>query len=352
MALQFTKAAKQQKKARINIDGVAGAGKSLSALRIARGLSPSGRIVVLDTENSSASLYADKIEGGYDVGVLAGDMRPRSFTEALHEAEEAGYDVIIIDSLSHAWRGTLELVDRKTEASRSKNAFNEGWRAATPEHNALVDAILRSPAHVITTMRSKSEYVLEEDEKGRKIPRKIGMAPVAREGAEYEYDLCFSVESNHHATVTKTRCDLLDEKTFPLLTEKVGETLRKWLESGAAAPAPAPKMAPADASVAVVAPAAPPAKDAGAAPLAPVPPPESFEAAVAERLAVEFGRQLDEAGTVAALAGVVSVIAAAVKAGKVNAEERVLLGARHAQRKAALEAKLKAEVAAMQASAA
>jgi hypothetical protein len=348
MALQFTKAAKQQKKARINIDGVAGAGTSLSALRIARGLSPAGRIVVIDTENSSASLYADKIEGGYDVGVLAGDMRPRSFTEALHEAEEAGYDVVIIDSLSHAWRGTLELVDRKTEASRSKNAFNEGWRAATPEHNALVDAILRSPAHVITTMRSKSEYVLEEDEKGRKVPRKIGMAPVAREGAEYEYDLCFSVAANHHAVVTKTRCDLLDEKTFPLLTENVGETLRKWLESGVAAP-PAPKMPPeAVKEASPPAPAAPPAVQS----LPSIPLPASMKEAMTERLAVEFGRQIDEAATVAALAGVVSVIAAAVKAGKVTPEERMALAARHAQRKAALEAKMKADVAAMQASAA
>jgi len=332
MALQFKRAARQQKKLRLNIDGISGSGKTLGALRIARGLSPTGRIAVLDTENNSASLYAAEIAGGYEVAPLTGDMRPREFTSGIHDAEEAGFDVIIVDSLSHAWRGTLELVDRKTEASRSKNAFNEGWRAATPEHNALVDAILKSKAHVITTMRSKSEYVLEENEKGQKVPRKIGMAPVAREGAEYEYDVCLTLNADHKAVVSKTRCKLLDEQVIPLITEQLGAVLRVWLESGEAVivstATPASEAAPATTTTAS------PSVRSAAAPEATAPASKTGESqsATAERDAVILAKELSAADDKPALDKVVDKIAAAVKSGKVDAAERKQLLALYTQR--------------------
>lgn len=345
MAIKFQRAQKQQKKARINFDGIPSSGKTRGALRLARGLAPHGRIVVLDTESSSASLYADKIEGGYDVAVLTGDMRPRMFTDALHEAEAAGYDVVIIDSLSHAWRGTLELVDRQTAASRSKNSFNEGWRAATPEHNALVDAILQSPCHVITTMRSKSEWVVEEDERGKKVPRKIGMAPVAREGAEYEYDVCLSLDSNHKATVTKTRCDLLDEKVFPLVTEALGETLRAWLESGAPTTVPPPVVAP-TAEVAHAAPVSGGAGGGASMPQAPAaakeaPPPASAATPAPavqseETLAEGFAKAIHVAASLDALMAVADVIGVAVRSNKVTPEEKAALSSEFGKRRAEL----------------
>ena len=176
--MAFKKAVRQRVKARIGLCGPAGSGKSMSAIRLAFGIvGPNGRIAVLDTENESASLYAHL--GDYDVDVIKPPFTVDKYINGIREAERQNYDLIIIDSLSHAWAGTggiLELVDAKTGAANG-NKF-AGWREATPKHNSLVDAMLQTSMHVIATMRSKTEYILVEDEKGKKVPKKVGMAPV------------------------------------------------------------------------------------------------------------------------------------------------------------------------------
>src|SRR5690625_5934144 len=58
MAFVFQRASKAQRKARIGLVGPSGAGKTYTALTIAEGLG--GRITLIDTENRSASLYADR----------------------------------------------------------------------------------------------------------------------------------------------------------------------------------------------------------------------------------------------------------------------------------------------------
>jgi KaiC/GvpD/RAD55 family RecA-like ATPase len=188
--MTFKKAVRQRVKARIGICGPAGSGKTMSALKLAFGIvGTDGRIAVLDTENESASLYAHL--GDYDTDVIKPPFTVDKYINGIREAERNGYDLLIIDSLSHAWAGTggiLEYVDAKADAARG-NKF-AGWREATPKHNSLVDAMLQSPMHIIATMRSKTEYILVEDEKGKKVPKKVGMAPVQREGMDYECATC------------------------------------------------------------------------------------------------------------------------------------------------------------------
>jgi hypothetical protein len=226
----FQKATKSQRKARIAMCGVSGSGKTYSALAVADGLGD--RVAVIDTENGSASLYSDRFS--FDVLELA-TFEPENFVEAIRAAEDAGYDVIVVDSLSHAWigkGGALEQVEQKRVASQSKNSF-DAWRHVTPKHNALVEALVRCRSHLIVTMRSKAEYVIETNERGKQAPRKVGMAPVQRDGLEYEMDVVGDIDLEHNWIISKTRCPALADRVFNKPGAEVAETLRAWLSDGA-----------------------------------------------------------------------------------------------------------------------
>ena len=234
--MQIRKAERRRAHARISLVSPAGGGKSHSALLLAKGLAPNGKIGVIDSENSSAEMEAGKPGiPEYDVLVLTPPFSPARYVEAIHLFEKEGYDVIIVDSLTHAWTGTggaLEMVDRI--ASSSKNSYT-AWRDVTPQHNALVDAMLQSSAHIIATLRTKTEYVLEENDKGKKVPRKIGLEPIQRSGMDFEFTIVFDIDQQkHYAKASKDRTSLFDNAIPEVLTSAHGEKLRLWLEGGAA----------------------------------------------------------------------------------------------------------------------
>jgi hypothetical protein len=228
----FRAAEKRQVKLRLALCGPSGSGKTCSALLVAMGLAPGGKIALVDTERGSGELYADLVP--YDVAPLEPPYTPGRYIEIIKGAELAGYDVLIIDSLSHAWMGEggiLDLHDRATSASRSGNSFM-AWREVTPKHNALVDAILGANLHVIVTMRTKTAYDLVDDGKGGKKPLKIGLAPIQRDGLEYEFTLVMDLSvEGHVATATKDRTRLFDGEHF-VPTAATGEALREWLTTG------------------------------------------------------------------------------------------------------------------------
>jgi hypothetical protein len=231
MNLTFKKATRQQSKLRLALIGVSGSGKTWTALTLAKHLGK--RIAVIDSECGSASLYAGDAA---DFDVLNLDtFAPRTYVEAIHTAEQAGYDVIVIDSLSHAWMGkdgALEMVDKAAKRSRSGNSFT-AWRDVTPEHNALVDAMVRCRAHLIVTMRSKTEYVVQDGPNGKKTVEKIGMAPVQRDGLEYEFTLVGEMDLGHNLVVSKSRCSALDGAVISRPGKAVADTLAKWMNEGA-----------------------------------------------------------------------------------------------------------------------
>ncbi|MCB1882231.1 MAG: AAA family ATPase, partial [Gammaproteobacteria bacterium] len=212
--------------------GPAGSGKTYSALLVAQGLAPGGRVALIDTERRSGELYADLMD--YDVSPIDPPFTPTRYIELIREAEASGYDVLIIDSLSHAWvgeGGVLDMHDKAAAASRSGNSF-AAWREVTPAHNQLVDALLSADLHIITTMRTKTAYDLVDDGKGKKKPIKIGLAPVQRDGLEYEFTLVMDLSvEGHVATASKDRTRLFDGSHF-VPTVETGEGLREWLESG------------------------------------------------------------------------------------------------------------------------
>lgn len=276
----FKRAERRETRLRMTLDGPSGSGKTYTALRFAHALANGGRIAVIDTEHGSAAKYAgespDGVAWDFDVVALK-TFSPDRYTELINEAGKAGYAVLIIDSLSHAWEGTggaLEIKDRQ-----GGNQWT-AWRTVTPIHNRMVDSILQSPCHVITTMRSRMEYVQEQDANGKTVIRKVGLSPVQRPGMEYEFDIVADMDWSHILRVSKSRCsavaDLVVDKPGPGFIMPVVE----WLTSGTAYKPPAPVTL--DELVTRYGPEAVLAAAAGTVPATP----EEI-AAVAERLAGE-----------------------------------------------------------------
>ena len=229
--MEIKKAQRMKAKLRLGIAAPSGAGKTYSALLMAFGLG--GKVGLIDTEHGSGHLYAHL--GDYDVIGLEAPYTVAKYTQAIKAFEEAGYTTIIIDSLSHAWAGDGGLLDKQGKlADRGTNTF-AAWRTITPEHNTLVDAMLQSPCHIIATMRAKQDYVLEVNDKGKQMPKKVGMAPVQREGMEYEFTVMLDVDMHHVASASKDRTSLFDGRYFKI-SQDTGKELLTWLETGEPGP--------------------------------------------------------------------------------------------------------------------
>lgn len=235
----FKTATKRQAKLRLGLVGPAGSGKTMTALRVGSGLAgESGRMAVIDTEHGSAQLYAsDSLR--FDVCSLD-SFEVERYVEAIADAEAAGYAVVVIDSLSHAWAGKggiLEFVD--AQGKRNAGGNFSAWRDATPRHNRLVEAILACKCHVIVTLRSKTEYVVESVN-GRTSVRKVGLQPVQRDGMEYEFTIVADVTADHELIVTKTRATFLKDAIIREAGEDLGRKLLDWLDNGEPATEPTP----------------------------------------------------------------------------------------------------------------
>jgi 5'-3' exonuclease len=228
MGFNIRKASTKQARARIAIYGPSGCGKTWSALSIMTSLCD--RVVLIDTENASSEKYAKDFN--FDVLPLE-SFSPLTYAEAIRYCEAQGYDGIVVDSLSHAWvgkDGALEQVDKA--AARAKGNSYVGWRDVTPMHNELVDSLVRCGSHLLVTMRAKTEYVLEEDHRGKKVPKRIGMAPVQRDGLEYEFDVVGDMDLDHKLIITKTRCRSLDGEVILKPDHKLAKVIKDWLDDG------------------------------------------------------------------------------------------------------------------------
>jgi|GEM_PF-1371503 len=231
--MAFKPASKSMAKAKIAITGPAGSGKTFSALLLAYGLvGKDGRCAVIDTENNSASLYIDKFDGwAYDVSQMSPPYTIEKYLADIKLAVDEKYDCLIIDSASHAWAGQGGLLERKEQLdSRGGSSFNN-WGQITKLQEKFKSWILHAPIHIIVTMRSKQEYVIETNDKGKSVPRKVGLAPVQREGIEYEFTTVFDIGMDHQFIVSKDRTGLFDGK-IDFVSKDTGALIRDWLYKG------------------------------------------------------------------------------------------------------------------------
>lgn len=218
----FKKACKKQQKLRLLLEGASGSGKTYSALLIAKAMGK--KIALIDTEKGSASLY-DKL-ADFDVCELTAPFTPESYIFAIKEAEKAGYDVLIIDSISHEWSGKGGCLDIQS----GLGGRYQDWAKVTPRHNAFIETILQSKLHIIATARTKADYETT-NQNGKMKVEKVGLKTEQRDGLDFEFTLVFRLNENHFASATKDRTSLFNGKEA-IIDENIGKQLLEWLNEG------------------------------------------------------------------------------------------------------------------------
>lgn len=227
--ITFQKASKKKSKLRLALFGASGSGKTYTALRIAQHIG--GRTALIDTERGSASKYADQ----FDFAVLELEsFHPNGYIAAINAAVKAGFDNLIIDSLSHAWNGKNGLLEQhgNITARDTRHDSFAAWRDVTPIQNQLLDALTQANIHLIATMRAKSEYVRETDDKGKTKITEVGIQPIQRDGMEYEFDVVGRLDQSNTLVVTKSRCPALAESVIKKPGKEIADTLKAWLSDG------------------------------------------------------------------------------------------------------------------------
>lgn len=221
----FKPATRQAVKLKAALAGPSGSGKTWGGLALATQLGK--KVAVIDTENESSSLYAGDFK--FDICPINPPYHTDKYLIAIQKAVEAGYDVLVIDSIAHQWSGTGGILDRKTASdARGGNSFTN-WAPFTVEHERFRAALLQAPIHIIATVRTKQEYVLAENDKGKQAPKKLGMAPQQREGMDYEFTLWLELQMDHRAQATKDRTKLFEGQLLDLTDKNVGTQLLTWI---------------------------------------------------------------------------------------------------------------------------
>lgn len=226
---KIRKATRQKAKLRIGLAGTAGSGKTYSALLMASGIAPWSKIVLIDTENGSGDLYAHL--GEYNIYPLTAPFSPEKYVQAIKECESAGMEVIIIDSVTHEWEGKGGCLESNELLGQSKFKGNTwaAWSVTTPRHQKFLEAITTANAHVITTVRSKSDTIQTEDKK----IKKVGTKEIQREGFEYELTVSFTIDRDrHYATASKDRTSIFIDSDPFIISKETGQILLEWCEQG------------------------------------------------------------------------------------------------------------------------
>ncbi len=223
--MQLRQSERRKAKIKMALQGSAGSGKTYSSLLLAQGLTNGdfSKVAIIDTENGSADLYAHL--GNYNVLSLTPPFTPENYIKAIDVCEQAGMEVIVIDSLSQAWDELLDF-----HSKLAGNSFTN-WAKVTPRQKAFTDRILQCNAHVIATMRTKQDYVLNQKD-GKFIPEKVGLKAVQRDGLDYEFTLVFDVDIKHFVVASKDRTGLFMGKPEFVINQGTGKRILEWCNTG------------------------------------------------------------------------------------------------------------------------
>jgi hypothetical protein len=224
--MELHKAQRKQAKIKLALSGPSGSGKSVSSLLLASGMADWSKIAVIDTENHSADLYAHL--GNYNVLQLSKPFTPERYIKAIEVCENASMDVIILDSITHEWDGSGGILD--LHGNMPGNSFTN-WAKMTPRHNAFVQKILDANAHIIATIRTKTDYAMVE-KNGKYSVEKLGLKGITRDGMDYEFTIVFDLDIKHHATASKDRTGLFMDKPEGIITPEYGKRILKWCNEG------------------------------------------------------------------------------------------------------------------------
>lgn len=228
--IQLRKAERKQAKLRIGLSAPSGAGKTYSALLLASGIASSwDKIALIDTESGSGELYAHL--GDYNVIQLEAPFSPERYIEAITAAEDAGMEVIIIDSTSHEWEGKGGCLEINESIAQSKFRGNtwSAWSETTPRHQKFIQAIITSKCHIITATRNKIDTVMTEDKK----VKKVGTKEIQREGFEYELTVNFNIDRDTHKVIaSKDRTEIFEGQDPFIITKETGKKLIDWALTG------------------------------------------------------------------------------------------------------------------------
>ena len=224
--MELRQAQRRQAKINLALQGASGTVKTYSALLLASGITQSSKIAVIDTENHSADLYAHL--GDYNVLQLSKPFTPERYIKAIEVCETAGMEVIIIDSITHEWDGSGGILD--LHGNMTGNSF-ANWSKITPRHNAFVQKILESGCHIISTIRTKTDYTLT-DKNGKMVPEKVGLKGIQRDGIDFEFTIVFDLDIKHNAVASKDRTGLFMDKPESIITSEYGKRILQWCDAG------------------------------------------------------------------------------------------------------------------------
>ena len=228
----------------IGLAGSSGSGKTYTAMRLASGIAGDKPFAVIDTEAGRAKHYADLFR--FDHGDLTAPFRPAAYAEAIKAAEEAGYPVIVVDSMSHEHAGEGGLLDWHEEELdrmagndyRKRDACDmAAWIKPKMEHKRMVQKLLQVRAHLILCFRAEERIeMVREGGKMKIVPKASltglnGWIPVCEKSLPFELTCSFLLTPDHPGVPRPIK---LQEQHRPFfdttkpITEAAGKALAEW----------------------------------------------------------------------------------------------------------------------------
>jgi hypothetical protein len=239
MTFQFAPAKREQVSLLIALAGASGSGKTYSALRLAKGMAPAGKIAFIDTEARRGLHYAEEFD------FLHSDMRPpfrpAAFIEGIRAAEDAGADVVVIDSFSMEYDGEGGIIDWADEIERGGTKSPGNWKVPKGAHKKLMNALLQCRASIIFCLRA-DEKIRIARENGKTVVEPLGWMPICEKRFMFEMTASFTLTPDRpgiphfdlpHKLQRQHRGMFTDTKP---IGEDSGIALAEWARGGAPAP--------------------------------------------------------------------------------------------------------------------